>query len=587
VTQLKLSELADFMHRLESTTKRLEMVSILKDLLVSVSDEEVGPVCFMLLGSVAPDYKGVEIGMAEKLVMRSIAKVAQSSELEVEKKWKEVGDLGETALHLLSARRTRKLVSTELSVLEAFKAATSLSRLSGKGSISDKVNSFSRMLADASPKESKYLVRYVTGNLRLGIGDMTLLDALSEAFVGGRENRDAVERAYNIRPDIGFIATQLKKEGLKGIRNVRVEVGTPIRMELAERLSSASEILEKVGSPCAVEYKYDGERIQAHKGREGAQLFSRRLENITHQYPDVVEVIGKRVKAESVILEMECVATDPESGELRPFQDLMRRRRKHGVEQMTEEIPVVLKAFDILFANGHDLTRKPYSERRKKLESVVGEDDRIQLAESETVGTVDEMNAFFERSVSEGMEGIMAKGLDAEYEAGARSFRWVKLKREYKSELRDTLDLVVVGSYAGKGKRSQFRYGSFLMSVYDPENDTFPTICKVGTGFSEDDLQKLGDLLEHNKAEGTHPRVDSNMEADFWFIPSLVLEIIGAEITLSPIHKAGWGKVREGAGLAIRFPRFTGNYRLDKKVEDATTTAEIIELHNARLQKIG
>jgi len=584
---LKFSKLADIMERLESTSKRLEMIDILKELLLEASEEEIGPVCFMLLGSLAPDYEGVEVGMAEKLVMRSVAKAAGVGELEVERRFKKTGDVGEAAAQLLSAKKMRKLVSAELTVLESYKGALELSRLSGKGSISHKVASFAKMLMDSSPKETKYLIRYVTSNLRLGIADMTLLDALSEAFVGGRKNREIVERAYNIRPDIGYIATQLKKEGLEGIRDVRVQVGIPIRMELAERLSSSSEILEKVGSPCAVEYKYDGERIQAHRKGEEVQLFSRRLENITYQYPDVAQVIRNRVRSKEAILEMECVAADPDTGELRPFQELMRRRRKHGIEEMSEEIPVVLKAFDVLLVNGRDQTRKPYSERRQMLRDLVDEDRQIQLSEMKTVRTSDEMDRFFQESVAEGMEGIMAKALNAEYEAGARSFKWVKLKREYRSELRDTIDLVVVGAYAGMGKRSQFKYGSFLMSAYDPDADTFPTVCKVGTGFTDKNLQELGTVLDKYKAKEKPPRVDSKMDADVWFVPGIVLEIIGAEITPSPIHTAAWGKVKEGTGLAIRFPRFTGKYRTDKSPEDATTVTELIEIQSARLQKVS
>jgi len=584
---LRFSKLADYMERLESTSKRLEMIDILKDLFLEVHERDIGPVCFILLGSLAPDYEGVEVGMAEKLVMRSIAKVAGVGELEVERRLKKVGDIGEAAAQLLSAKRMKKLVTTELTVSEVHKEALELSRLSGKGSISNKVAGLSRILIDASPTEVKYLVRYVTGNLRLGIADMTLLDALSEAFVGGKERRSEVERTYNVRPDIGYIATQLKREGLEGLQHVGIEVGIPIRMTLAERLSSSKEILDKVGSPCAVEFKYDGERIQAHKKAEGTQLFSRRLENITHQYPDVVEIVRKRTRAKGLILEMECVAIDPDSGELRPFQELMRRRRKHDISQMAEEIPVSLRAFDILYLDGKDQTTRPYSERRKAMEGIVEENEQIQLSEMRIVNTREEMDRFFEESVAEGMEGIMAKALGAEYEAGARSFKWVKLKREYRSELRDTLDLVIVGAYAGRGKRSQFKYGSFLMSVYEPETDTFPTVCKLGTGFTEGDLGQLGASLEKCKVKEKPPRVDSKLSADFWFTPSVVLEVIGAEITLSPIHVAGFGKLKQDAGLAIRFPRFTGKYRTDKRAEDATTTSELVELHNARIQKMG
>jgi len=573
------------MERIESTSKRLEMIEALKSLLLELDEEEIGPTCFMLLGSVAPDYMGIEIGMAEKLVTRSIAKVAGISELEVERRLKHVGDIGEAAYQLLSKKRIRKLISRELSTHDYYKAALDLSRLSGKGSISQKLDSFAKVLVDSSPKEAKYFVRYVTGNLRLGIADMTLLDALSEAFAGGRENRNVVERAYNIRPDIGFIATQMKRSGLKGLSKVKVQMGIPIRMQLAERLSSSEEIAEKLGVPCAVEFKYDGERIQVHKDGTNVQLFSRRLENITYQYPDIINAVLRNTKAKEAIMELECVATDPDTGELRPFQELMRRRRKYGIKEMTEKIPVALKVFDLLFVNGSDLTKEPYSKRRKALERTIKEDDMMQLAEMRTVDSSDEISEFFDQSVSAGMEGIMAKSLGANYEAGARSFRWVKLKREYKSELRDTLDLVVVGAYAGMGKRSSFRYGSFLMSVYDPNREVFPTVCKVGTGFTEKDLEQLGDILEKHRIQEKSSQVDSKMQADFWFNPVVVLEIIGAEITLSPVHTSGWDAIKKGAGLAIRFPRFTGNYRLDKGAEDATTTSEIIDLYSMQLER--
>jgi len=584
---MKFSTLADYMERIESTSKRLEMIDTTKQLFLEADENEIGQICYFLLGSLGPDYAGIEIGMAERLAMRSMAKAAGTDELTVERKLKEKGDLGQAAFELLKNRKMRKLVSKELTVSKCYDSILELSKLSGKKSTMQKIDGLASLLVDMSPEEGKYLVRYVTGELRLGLADMTLLDALSEAFAGGRESRNEAEDAYNIRPEIGYIARVMKSQGLKGLRNIKIQIGIPIRMELAERLSSAKEIAEKVGIPCGVEYKYDGERIQAHKKGNELVLFSRRLERITHQYPDVVGLLRKNIKTKDAIVEMECVAIDSETGEIRPFQELMQRRRKYEIEKMMHAIPVNLKLFDVLYIDGKVLMKAPYDERRKALERIVIQDDNVQLSKMILAESPQDIERFFEEAIEEGMEGVMVKMLKSEYEAGARSFRWVKLKREYKAKIEDTLDLVIVGAYRGMGKRAQFKYGSFLMAIYDPDSDTFKTTTRVGTGFTEEDLKRLGEMLETDLVSEKPPRVDSKVEPDYWFRPSVVLEIIGAEVTLSPTHNAAMGVIKKDAGLAIRFPRFTGKYRIDKKPEDATTEKELIEFYQDKLRKIS
>jgi DNA ligase-1 len=362
----------------------------------------------------------------------------------------------------------------------------------------------------------------------------------------------------------------------------------PIRPMLAERLASPEEILEKLGGKCVAEYKYDGERVQAHKNGMEVVLYSRRLENISSQYPDAVELVREQVKAEKVILEAECVAVDVEAGELLPFQELMHRRRKYGVEEAMAQYPVSLFMFDALYVDGEDLTLEAYSLRRHKLEKAIRESDRVKAAKQIQTDSVKELEAFFEAAIEDGCEGLVCKSVakDSVYQAGARGWLWIKYKRDYKSEMKDTVDLVVVGAFHGRGKRAG-TYGALLLAAYNKEADVFETVTKLGTGFSDEDLRKLPELLGSHVVPRKHSRVQSTLEADVWFEPKVVLEVLGAEITLSPIHVCAMGSIRKGSGLAIRFPRFTGNYRTDKAAEDATTSAEIVEMYRNQLKQIS
>jgi DNA ligase-1 len=312
------------------------------------------------------------------------------------------------------------------------------------------------------------------------------------------------------------------------------------------------------------------------------------LETISSQYPDAVELFKKHIKARSAILEGECVAVNPDTGEMRPFQELMHRRRKYEIKQAIEDYPVSLFMFDVLYADGQDLTLKPYSVRRKMLEKVVQEGDRVKIANSIITANASELEKFFLEAVEDGCEGLVCKSIakDSVYQAGARGWLWIKYKRDYKSEMTDTVDLVMVGAFHGRGKRAG-TYGALLLAAYSPENDTFETVTKCGTGFTDEDLGKLPKTLRKHVVQHKHPRVNSTLEADVWFEPTVTIEILGAEITLSPIHTCAMDSIRKGSGLAIRFPRFTGKYRLDKAAEDATTRAEIVEMYRNQLKKIS
>jgi DNA ligase-1 len=346
--------------------------------------------------------------------------------------------------------------------------------------------------------------------------------------------------------------------------------------------------LEKFGGKLVAEYKYDGERIQAHKKARKVVLFSRRLENISNQYPDAVDLIKEKIVAKEAILEAECVAMDLETGDMRPFQELMHRRRKYGVEAAIKEYPISLFAFDALYVDGKDLTLEPFPQRRKNLEKIIKQSDRIKPATQKRVSSPKELEDFFEEAIGEGCEGLMCKSIakDSVYQAGSRGWLWIKYKRDYRSEMTDTVDLVVVGAFHGRGKRVG-TYGALLLATYNDKTDTFESVTKCGTGFTDKDLAKLHEMLQKHVIPRKNSRVQSTLDTDVWFEPAVVLEILGAEVTLSPIHMSAMDSIRKGSGLAIRFPRFTGKYRTDKSPEDATTSNEIVEMYRGQLKKIG
>ena len=585
---MRYAIIANAYEKIEATTKRLEMTDLLVDLLKDTPKEIIDKVVYLTQGKIYPDFVSREIGVAEKLAMKAIARASGKKETEIEEDLKKTGDIGETAQNFIVSKKQATFFQQPLTVQKVYETLDKMAKASGSGTVDLKTALLAGILSDATPKEAKYIMRTVTGNLRLGIADMTVLDALAIAYGGGKEARELVERAYNVSSDLGRVARDVAEKGLEGIEKFEVLVGEPIRPMLAERLSTPEEILEKLGGKCIAEYKYDGERIQAHKKGKEVVLFSRRLENISDQYPDAIDLIKKNVISEDAILEAECVAMDTTTGEMRPFQELMHRRRKYGIKEAMEEYPVSLFMFDALYVDDKDLTLDPYPVRRKALEKAIEESERVKIAKHMITNSAEKLEKFFEEAIENGCEGLVCKSIanDSVYQAGARGWLWIKYKRDYKSEMTDTVDLVIVGAFHGRGKRAG-TYGALLLAAYNPENDIFETVTKCGTGFTDEDLAKLPKAMQKHVIPHRHPRVNSTLEADVWFEPVVVLEILGAEITLSPIHTCAMDSIRKGVGLAIRFPRFTGNYRLDKAAEDATTAEEIVEMYRGQLKKIS
>jgi DNA ligase-1 len=582
---VKYEIVAEAYRDLEQTSARLALIDRLAALLEVTPAGLLPTVCYLCEGLIAPEFAGVDLGLAEKLAIRAVATATGTTAGQAAAGVRTAGDLGMAAEQLLAATAADRAAS--LQVTTVVDTLHQIAEAEGTGSQGRKLELLAALLARATPLEARYLLRLVTGNLRLGIGTPTILDALAHVYAGGRAARPVLERAYNICCDLGKVAAALAGGGLAAVEQIQVRPGNPVRAMLAQRLSEATEILAKLGGQCAAEYKYDGVRVQAHRTADGAiELFTRRLERVSAQFPDVVELLAKGLGPAEAIVEGEVVAFDPAAGEMRPFGEVMTRRRKHGIAEAARDVPVSLFCFELLFADGQDLTQLPYPQRRAKLAEAITTSPQLHLTTAIDVAGPAALDTAFEQAVTDGCEGLVCKsaGPASAYQAGARGWQWIKLKRDYRTELSDTVDLVVVGAFAGRGRRAGV-YGALLLAAYDADADVFRTVTKCGTGFSDAELAGLPERLAPLAHPGKPARVDARQQPDVWFEPGLVLEILSAELTLSPTYRAAWGQIKEDAGLAMRFPRFTGRWRDDKSPEDATTTQELADLYRAAQRK--
>jgi len=573
--------IAEAYRDLEQASGRLALTARLAELLAATPAGELPTVCYLCQGLIAPEFAGIDLGLAEKLAVRAVAAATGRTPEQVAGSVRETGDLGQAADQLLAGtaagRPASLLVTGVVGTLHEIAAAE------GPGSQGRKLDLLAGLLTRATPLEARYLLRLVTGGLRLGIGTPTILDALAQVYAGGKPDRPVLERAYNICCDLGRVAGVLVAGGLAAVGQLEVQPGSPVRVMLAQRLSDAAEILAKLGGECAAEYKYDGVRVQAHRTADGSiELYTRRLERVSSQFPDVVELLRAGLRPAEAILEGEVVAFDAAAGELRPFQEVMFRRRKYGISEAVRDVPVGLFCFELLYADGEDLTQLPYPQRRARLAGAITPAPQLRLTTASEVTEPATLDTWFEQAVTDGCEGLVCKsvGPDASYRAGARGWQWIKLKRDYRTELSDTVDLAVVGAFAGRGRRRGV-YGALLLAAYDPDAEVFRTVSKCGTGFSDADLAALPERLAPLARAERPARVDARQQPDSWFEPGLVLEILSAELTLSPNYTAAWGEIQADAGLAMRFPRFTGRWRDDKDATDATTTGELVALFRA------
>ncbi len=575
---MKFSDIASDLKKLEETSSRNAMIEILAEVFRKVPADDIDALVYLMQGRVAPLYEAVEFNFAEKSMIKAIAHAFGEDEGVLKKEFKKIGDLGKLA-ESLSDRK-----SSSVTIKEVFTELTRVADTGGVGSVDKKLNILSDLFSSVDSLSARFIARIPVGKLRLGFSDMTVIDSFSWMLVGDKSIKKAIESKYNIRPDLGYIAKILKKDGITGIEKIYPTVFTPILMARAERLSSGEEIIDKIGE-CAIEPKFDGFRLQAHFDGERVKLVTRNLEDSTFMYPDIVDGIKAQIDAKQVIFEGEAIAYNPETDEYLPFQLTTQRKRKYGIEEMAKKIPLKLISFDLLYLNGKVLLDEPYEKRRELLSKIIRSGNTVLLSEEVIVKTPKEIELKFDEAISEGLEGILAKRLDGKYTAGARGWNWIKFKRSYDARLDDTVDCVVMGYYYGKGKRASFGIGAFLIGIYDEEQDKFSTIAKIGTGLTDDEWRELAKRCDVLKAHEKPPsyEADKNMEPDVWVEPEIVVEIKADEITRSPIHTAGrvMKVSKSGAafdvdvpGYALRFPRLE-RFRDDKKNSDATTLSEI------------
>ena len=562
-------EFSGYLDRLESTSSRNELVKTLAELYSKTSPDEIQPLTYLIQGRLVPFFEPVEIGLGEKLAIAAIAQAFATPGDEVTKLFGQIGDLG-----LVAAKLSAHGSTVALPVTEVHARLMEIAGAAGAGSVEKKRSQFAALLNQVDPMSAKHLVRIALGRLRLGIGDPTVLDALSFARKGDRSLRPVLEGAYNRVSDLGLIAKTFWSGGEDEVNALKVTVGRPIRSQLAERLPNPEAVIKRLGL-VAVQPKYDGIRVQIHKDGSEVRVFSRNLEDYTLMFSELTAA-ARGLSDDTLILDGEAIAYSKDLEQYLPFQLTASRRRQHGIEQAALELPLVAFVFDILYRNGRDLTELPYEERLALVDEVIAGSTVLLPAPIIKTDSVEVLTRTLLDSISQGLEGVVVKRPDSKYQAGARNFNWVKLKRHTSGELNDTVDLVLLGYYFGKGKRAEFGVGALLGGVYDAENDRFATITKLGTGLSDAEWRQIHERADKLQVDQRPARVDSILVPDVWLQPEVVVEVMADEITPSPRHTAG--RVGDEPGFALRFPRIVSFRGADKRAEDATTVKEIAEL---------
>lgn len=583
---MKFSVVAEYFSRIEATTLRNEKTEILADLINQLSAQEVAQVTYLSVGRLGPLYDPLEFGLAGKMVERAVAWGIASTAQLVGAEYKKIGDLGEVVEQLKDKLDNKEYLEQEISVvfLELVKIAKDI----GKGSQERKVEKLGKLLRELDSKSAKYIVRLILGKIRLGFSDLTILDALSWARTKSKADRDKLERAFNVWSDMGEVARVYKELGVTGLDALDVVPGRPIKPMRAERLGTISEIVSKL-ERFAVEPKYDGMRVQIHAWNRDSnneshvstqqasmfedevssvsvKIFSRGLEDITAMFPEVVES-AKIIQAKigDFVLDGEALGIDHETNTFLPFQETMKRKRKHNVGEMATEIPLSIQVFDVLFFDKKGVLQNSYIERRNSLQAIDFRDSVFSLAQSTIIDEEEQAQELFDEYMGEKLEGMLCKKLDSTYRAGARDFNWVKYKRVHEAGLVDTIDCVVMGYYAGKGKRQKFGVGAFLVGVLDSEK--ILTVAKIGTGLTDEQFRELFQRMKDLKVSEMPKEyeVPSMLYPDVWVDPKIIVEILADEITKSPSHTAGY---------ALRFPRLV-KFRDDKKLSEITTAEEV------------
>ncbi len=545
-------ELAKVYFRLETTSSTIAKTKILAELFKKTPKELLRIIVLLSQGQVFPPWMNKELRIGENLAMQAISRAIGVRKDEIIEAVKKYGDLGSACEALLKRRKQVTLFQEELTVKKVYDTFVKIAEAEGEGSIDAKVSYLSSLISSAKPIEGKYIIRTVLGELRIGVGEGIVRDAIAEAF---RVDAELVEIAYAILNDFGEVA-ELAMKGNEALRNVKLKPGRPIKVMLYHKAESISEALEKTGTPAQVEYKYDGFRTLIHKIGDKIIIFTRRLEDVTKQFPDVVERARRAIKAREAIIDSETIGFDPSTGRWLPFQRISQRiKRKYDIEKMAKEIPVKTRVFDVLYVDGENLIFKPLKERWAVLEKIIAEEEEFKLAEHARISSSKEGEEFYEKALKDGAEGIMIKNLNAPYKPGQRTGYGYKLKPTM-----ETLDVVIIGAEWGEGKRAHW-LSSFLLGVRDPETGEFLPIGKMGTGLTEAQFEMFTQMLK--------PLIIEEKGKEVKIKPKIVVEVSYQEIQKSPKY---------ASGFALRFPRFV-RLREDKGPEEADTIERVALLY--------
>jgi DNA ligase 1 len=555
---------------------RNKMTELLAHLLGEASAHEAQYICYLALGTLRAPYQGNQFNFAEKSMLKVLAQIYDQPLADYTAHVKRIGDLGTAVL-----QDPWPFSGRHLTVLEVYKRLEELMAISGTGSQEEKAAALTALLQEVDALSASFIIRIILGTMRLGFSDMTLIDALSWMIAGNKTLKGPIEHAYNLCADSGYIASLLKGKGIEAVEKLEPTLGIPIRPAAAERAESPRAIIERLG-PCVAQPKLDGFRLQIHIDKTHDEpriwFFSRNLQDMSAMFPDLVKAL-EHLKVQSLIVEGEAIGYDEETHSFLPFQETVKRKRKHDIEEIAESLPLRLFLFDILYINGKSVLSQTHEERRSQLEGLFKNypSDVVQAIEERRCDTVQQLSDYFNEQITHGLEGLVVKRPDAAYQPGKRNFNWIKLKRHEEGHLNDTIDAVILGYYAGRGKRAAFGIGAFLVGVYDEKKDAFETVAKIGTGLTDEewiDLKKLCD--KQIVAEKPHNVICApELYPDVWVNPATVVVVLADEITQSPLHTAG--RTAEHSGFALRFPRFMG-YSLDKSATQATSVNELKEL---------
>lgn len=597
---IAMGEVASVFAQVQAISSRLEMTHLVAQLLRRVNAQDAQILMYFVQGTLKPPYLNSKFSIAHKTIMKVIARLGAITLEEATALYEQSGDVGCLIDHIAWEG------TAQLSLNQVYQRLCALQDVEGAGSQEEKIQQMCDLLERLNRVSVKYVLRIIVGTLRLGCSDMTLIDALSWMITGDKSLHDDLEDAYTICADLGRIAYVLKDKGIDAVRAMGITVGVPIRPAAAERLENAAAIIEKIGS-CSVQPKLDGFRLQIHVDFTGSQpiirLFSRNLLDMSDMFPEITHMCTT-LGVKTLIADGEAIVYDPDTGSFLPFQTTIKRKRKHAIDQASQDLPLQFYFFDLLYLNGRSLLDVTQTERRALLEKVcshaiqqptaivtqqqsifdtesassIAQSKVCNIIEQVLVTSAQELEHYFFKTVADGLEGVVVKRPDSLYQAGKRNFNWIKLKYQAASKLNDSIDVVVLGYYYGKGKRSALGIGAFLVGIYNAQKEQFETVAKIGTGLTDQEWKEMKHLLDGCRTPEQLSNVvcAKDLYPSVWVRPEIVCEVLADEITISPLHTAG--RDDHTLGYALRFPRFLKR-RFDKDPLQTTSVQELIDMH--------